>query len=240
MVEFDLFIKEGAGYTKKHIVQPSGTGWEFIEGLRKTIDNEIENIRIDIAVLFPEGQDVNLKRPVVEDKEIQQKINKLVEIRKVNLDTKQQLTQILTYDDYIICEHCKGKMYKIPVGVSYIKYGNKYILQNINAKEIIKYIYGCENCCYSISEEGYLRKQNLLKLRKQLLDAGESFVPNEFNFWHWENDKKKTKPFDLDNEEKCNHVVRREFEKIKIPGQRQPFVKIIERCSLCGEITYSK
>lgn len=241
MVEFEIFIKENDGYRKKIVIQPSGAGWEFIESLRKTVEQEIEHTREDIAKLFPEDIDINLKRPVVDDTEVQEKINKLVEIRRQNIKTKEQLIQILTYDDYIICENCKGKMYKIPIGVKYIKFGNKYLVQDLCAGETIKYIYGCESCNSCIDAEIHNKKEDLKKLKVQLIKEGESFVPNEYGFWHWENNNKTSKPEYMEEERKeCRHIFRREFETIKVPGQKQPFVKIIEKCIYCGFINFSK
>lgn len=229
-MEFNLNIKEKEVYKKIKIIPPANSDWHFFKSLKLTIEQQIEVIRGDIASFFEDDEEANLKRPIINNKELQEKLNTLVEMRKENIKTKHEVTMLLNQEEFIICEKCSGKMYKTPIGVSYEKYGTKYLLKDVNAHENIKYVFMCESCISAVGEDIYIQEQNNLKLRKQLIDAGESFVPNAQGFWHWINYDKKTKPDFMQDPEL--EPRRRSFEYINIAGVKNAFVKIVEHFPL--------
>jgi hypothetical protein len=189
----------------------------------------LDIIRDDIISFFDgkTKEEINLICPKVVDKEKQEIVDKLVQMRKLNNKTKELLTETLSLEDFIICEHCKSKMYKVPINVKYIKCGNKYVVIDENLHSTIRYSYMCENCIMAVSVESHNEIQDNLKLRNRLIEQGESYVPNKFGFWHWINHNKKTKPTEFFDDEKIE-CRRRDFEFCKIPGQRSEFVKITE------------
>lgn len=237
-MEFDFYIKDKDEYKKIHLVPPSGAGNDFFKSLRMTIDKEFDTIKTDMLSINPY---INLKFPKGETLEQQEKIDKLVSIKRTNLITKEELNSILLEEDFIICESCGSKMYKTPVNVGYERTGNRYVLKDVSPTEQIKYVYMCENCVCAVSEN-YLEEVNRnLKLREKLIAEGESFVPGKFGEWSWINHNKKTKPsFMLEDKKECDHSWKREFTYIKVPGHFQPFVKITETCPYCKKVNTLK
>ena len=80
-------------------------------------------------------------------------------------------------------------MRKIPIGVSYTKIGNNYVLNGEFHNIVYNYICESDNCIYSISEECYNQIVRNLDLRENLLRKGYNFVPNRFGFWHFIDDR---------------------------------------------------
>ena len=143
------------------------------------------------------------------------------------------LHELLNIEDCIICDLCKSLMYKVPLNIPYERIGRKYTIKGNDAE--VKYIYCCENFNAATSEYAHHQKQYWVNLRKKLEAEGESYLPNEFGFWHWYNDNKKTRPSLFGDELKeCNHVWDRKFEFINVACQKSPFVKITEKCIYCN------
>jgi hypothetical protein len=224
-MEFNFYIKESNSYKLMHLIPPSGADWTFFKSLRMTVENQLNIIRNDILQFMGKSkEEANLIVPKVDDKEIQKKIDLLVGFRSLNSKTKNDIVALLSEEKFIICENCGYKMYKVPLNVKYQQMGHSYILKELNNHEIIKYIYCCENCIFAISEECYNEKENNKKWRKQLIEDGYGFVPNEFGFWHWIDSTKK-KPEQL--LEKYDDTPRkRKFERYDI--KNETFIKIIE------------
>lgn len=226
-MEFEMYVKDKNEYKLLKIIPPSGSGWDYFKSLKLTVEEQLDNIRNDICKVFNKPkEEINLIFPKINDSKKQEKIDKLVEIRNTNNNIKVHLNKILMDDEFILCEDCGGKMYKTPLNVRYTKFGSKFIIDERDTKFKIKYVYLCSNCTCAISEEIYSIIQNTLKIRNELLERGESFVPNKYNFWHWVNDNKITKPSELQNPELPSK--RRLFESIKVKGVKNPFVKITE------------
>lgn len=179
-MEFEIFIKNKNKYEKHLVIPPSGSGQVFFKQLLLQTDQEIKNIRNDIK-LVSNDQNINLKKPISEDSNIQQKLNSLVKIRKTNLNLKEALSDVLHDIEFIICPHCGSKMYKTPINVSYTRYGNSYIIEQSNTS--VQYNYTCSNCVLAISAELYEREQYWIAKQKRLIEAGKDWVPNRFGFW---------------------------------------------------------
>jgi hypothetical protein len=233
-MKFEFYIKEGEIYKKISIVPIEGSGWEYFQSLRLSLERELETIKIDLLKLCGNVEKVNLGIPRSDNKDIQEKIDKLVIIRRENMTTRENLMKLLNSPEFIICDRCGGKMTKIPVGVKYEKFGNKYIIKEDILHTSIKYIYGCEDCIMAINEENYYEKMRNIKLRKTLLDNGIGFVPNEFGFYYWD----KSISYKHTEETECDHSWKREFEEIKMQNIKNPFLKITEKCGKCGKIQY--
>jgi hypothetical protein len=239
-MKFSFFIKDREAYKRIEIDLPENAGWEFIKSLKMTVEEQLNNIREDIVNLFPETNrnDINFINPRSEEKEIQNKIDSLVSIRKVNSDMKNYLTLLLSDDEFIFCKHCKSKMYKVPIGVKYYRFGNKYIISEESLNN--RWVYMCKNCWYAIDEDIYNYVNNNISQRKLLLEQGYNFVPDKFGFWHWEDipNAKGKHPDMKDAEGECVHSWRRIFEDIDINlglYKKQKFVKITKVCGLCGK-----
>jgi len=183
LVKLDIWFKVKNGYKKTTIEPEFNSDKRFFYSLRLKIDIELDKIKQHILSLFDNPENVNLIKPKHSDYEKQKIIDKLVEIKKDNLKAKQVVKGILSDEDFIICEHCRYKMYKIPVNVSYSKYGNSYIIHDSDGD--VKYIYGCSNdsCVHCIEEDAYIQMMRLIELRDNLIKKGEMFVPNKFGFW---------------------------------------------------------
>lgn len=189
-LNIDAILKKDGEYTQVSLSIPAGSGADFFERIKLRLIEETEVIRQDIKSIIGDTNinDINLRRPVVEDKKLQEKVNKLNDARKINLLSITKLNNLLRYNDCIVCDKCKSMMYKTPLYVPFTKMGNSCIIHNVSPNERIEYIYTCsdDNCTYAISESIYLETLRLKNLREELLAKGEKFVPNEFNFWHWE------------------------------------------------------
>ncbi|MCK5624970.1 hypothetical protein KAI04_03960 [Candidatus Pacearchaeota archaeon] len=187
-MEFILFIKIKKRYEKRLIIPPLDSGTKFFENLNLLIQEQLDIIKNDIMSFSNSEFKISLKRPIHPKREIQEKLDKLINIRKVNIETYEKIKELLKDIDFIICKFCNNKMKKIPIGIPYTKIGNNYILNgqfnNIN------YNYICENdnCIHSISEECYSQIVMNLDLRESLLKKGYNYVPNRFGFWHFIND----------------------------------------------------
>jgi hypothetical protein len=184
-MEFEFWMKESDSYKKCVLTPPSGSGWSYLKTIKMTIDKELDNIKSDIL----ENIDVlntkyDLSFPKSKDEDKQKKINTLIDIRTTNIRTKNQVITLLAAQEFIICSECNSKMFKKPVNESYEKVGDQYVLKNASLNVPIRYVFMCEQCINAISEEVYENTQTLKKTREELLKKGETFVPNEFNFWH--------------------------------------------------------
>ena len=178
-MEFNFFVKDHEIYKKLCIIPPSGSGWEYLKGLKMTIEKELNGIREEIISVCGVDTTVSLSIPRIDNVKKQEKVDKLVEIRKTNLDTKRQIDILLSDEEFIFCEHCKGKMYKTPVNCQYIKYGHRFIIDEPNLQNI-KYSFMCETCPFAVSEDMFLFFERNKLTRKNLLERGYNFVPNDF------------------------------------------------------------
>lgn len=228
--------KKGYRFTK--IDLPTDVDKDFYEKLKLRILQETEKIKVEIKQVA-DKYNTSFSKPRIDDPVEKIRTKKLIKARKQNLIAMERLNNLLRNDDCIICDKCKNLMYKCPINIPFEKVGSGYILLD-KTFITIEYIYKCSNsnCNSAIDEKTYNYLQNNLKRRRVLLEAGESFVPNKFGFWHWENYNKKTKPDFLEKkeEEECDHCWTREFEYFNIEGQKSAFVKIQERCVRCEKI----
>lgn len=183
-MEFEFFIKNKNKYEKKSLIPESGAGVDFFKQLKTTIEEQNNNIRHDIVTFFDNKENVNLQKPNHEDKKIQEKLNKLKNIRRKNLNTIEEIKYILSSDDFIICEYCGSKMYKVPIGVKYEKVGGTFVLKESPSLNT-RYIYSCsnENCHHCMEEEMLSTMRYYKNLRNALIHSGSTYIPNEFGFW---------------------------------------------------------
>jgi hypothetical protein len=209
------------------------TGWDFLSKFRLTLEGEMNNIKKDILEQFPHDkrEAVFLPRPSIDDCNKQAKIDKLVEMRSNNRIVLERILNLLQTSEFIICENCKGKMIKTPVGVKYERMGNNFVILDKDTN--CKWVYMCENCVFAISKEIYFFKKRNLEMRKELIESGITFVPNEFGVWN----TLAGKPCIKCKELRCEEVraKRRVFETINIEGVKNPFVKIVEEYPDTGE-----
>lgn len=237
-MKFEMFIKEGNGYSKIEVSPPNGSGWHYLQTLKLNVLKELEYIREDIVKIFGKGDINSLSRPVIEDREKQKVLDKLIDIRKINNKIKDEIITLLSETEFISC-YCGDKMIKTPIGVRFERFGNNYIIKD-EVNHSIKYSYMCVGCYRARSIEDYEYEQRNIKIRTELLKDGESFVPNNQGFWSWWNKNKSTKPKELQEEKSdCDHAWLREFEYINIggiiQGKKSMFVKITEVCKKCGK-----
>jgi hypothetical protein len=127
---------------------------------------------------------------------------------------------MLQDEEFIICHNCKNKMIKTPLNVRYDKIGNRFLLKGITPYEKIDYIYCCEHCICAVPESVHNEFQYWKKLREDLIQKGEKYVPNEFGFYHWIG-----KPDKIETENIPSR--RRIFETYKIG--RDEFIKIVDK-----------
>jgi len=235
-MELEVWFTSDKGYRFTKIDLPANVEKDFYEKLKLRLLLETEKIKTEIKKVANK-YNTSFSKPRISDPVEKIRTNKLIKARKYNLIAMERLDNLLRNDDCIICDRCKNLMYKCPINISYEKVGSGYILLE-NSPVNIDYIYKCSNekCNSAIDEKTHLYIQNSLKRRRLLLEAGESFVPNKFGFWHWENNKKKTKPFEKEEENSCDHCWVRDFEYIKIEGQKNLFVKIQEKCARCKKV----
>jgi hypothetical protein len=233
---FKIFIKEGEKYKECDIVAPTGSDFSFFKSLKMSVEEQLNNIRSDILSFYPHNESPSLVFPKIDDYDLQKKIDKLVEMRTKNTKLKEELNDILSGIEFIICESCGSKMFRAPLGANYEKFGNRFLILNENPNQIVEYIYNCSQCNRCVREDVYNQQKKIKELRNRLLSEGESFVPNEFGFWHWDNKKKTTKPAGLEEESGCNHIYERKVETYKTPIglKEEKFMKITETCVYCG------
>lgn len=187
-MKFILFVKVKDRYEKRLIIPPEDSGKKFFKELNLLIQEQLSIIKKDILSFSNSEFKVSLKRPSHPEREIQEKLNKLINIRRTNIDIHEKIEELLRDTDFIICKYCGNKMRKVPLNVPYTKIGSNYVL---NGKfHNISYNYICEgnDCVYSVNEECYNQVVNNLNLRETLLMKGYNFVPNRFGFWHFIDD----------------------------------------------------
>jgi len=235
-IEIKLVYKDSDDFKLATLELPAGSDMHYFENLKHRVETETDEIRNAMREILKKYPETSLSKPFVEDKNDKFKIDKLIEARRLNLDSINFINELLNLVDCIVCNRCLNLAYKTPINVPYEKVGKKYIIK-VKDNEPVKYIYCCEKCNNAISEEIHEIEMKNKRLREELIKAGESFIPNEFGFWHWENDKKKTKPEGL-NEEKsvCNHIYERNYETYKIPTDKHNVVKISQKCIYCGQV----
>jgi len=232
-MEFEIYLKNKDTYEKRLIIPPSGSDFSFFKSLKLKIEEEIENMKHDIISLFPSEDDVNLKHPIHEDKDKQEVINKIVEMKRINKNTHEILISILSCNEFIICKNCGGKMIKTPVNIPYRKIAGQYIIE-IKPNEVVRYVYMCENCVNAISEENFMQIQNNKKTRQQMIDEGFNWVPNDFGCWYKLDDGKPMNRHPMFKEEGCDHRWKRHWETIKIKTGEE-FLKLWDECLVCGK-----
>jgi hypothetical protein len=242
-MEFEYIVKVKDHYEQRELKIEKNSDRKFFESLLLTIEEQLEIIKQDILYFFPD-KNTNISRPKHDDYEIQKKIDKLVELRKININIRDSLKSLLQEGEFIICA-CGGKMYKTPINISFKKYGNGFIFPD-GKDSNIKYSYICENCVYAIDEESYLQITKNLKQRSDLLQQGYNFVPNEAGLWHYVGKGEPLKkPEELAKDDEENYTYERYFEYIKVPYtnpitgfiKNNIRVKIFEKCRETGEIT---
>lgn len=237
-MEFEIYVKENGVYNKILVTPPANSNWNYLKNLKLLLDSQIEIIRDDISKIFNNDENVNLKRPRVDDENRQSKIDQLTSFRKANIKCKDELSGLLSLEEFIICENCSNKMYRTPVGVSYERVGTKFLLKDVGLHEVIKYVYMCESCVCAVDEDVYMTIQNNLKTRRDLLEQGERLVPNALGYWHYtENSKYKPSNNAVEDEFEPR---RRKFEFIEIKGQKNPFIKITEEYANSGKVVTIK
>jgi len=207
-MEFEFYIKSKENRYELRLVKTIDTSRNFFSNLLKNIEIELENIRADLLKI----DGVNLIQPSHEDKIINEKIEKLVMIRKINLNMKEQIKDLLSENEFIICRLCGSKMFKFPLDTKFKRIGNGYIIDSENNVNIA-YAFRCSNCVLSESEELYHQGLHNLKIREQLLEEGYNFVPNEFGMWHYEGEGCRKKP--TEGDKIPDYTYRRVSEKVK-------------------------
>jgi hypothetical protein len=231
-MEFQIYIKikNLNKYELREITTMDGNR-EFFSNLLKSVEQELDNIKNDLLSF----DNVNLIRPSHEDPEINSKIEKLVNIRKTNLETKEKLKEALAELEFIQCDHCGNKMYKKPINVSFRKIGKNYIINSENMIDI-KYNFSCENCNFFIEEDLYYQILNIRKKRKELIEDGYNYVPNDFGFWHYINNNESKKPPEFDNEPP-NYTYKRVFENAfeDVDGVNELHLHVYDICQETGE-----
>ena len=236
-MELEVWFTSKKGYRFTKIDLPANVDKDFYEKLKLRLLQETEKIKAKIKIVA-DKYNTSFSKPRITDPTEKIRTKKLIKARKYNLIAIERLDNLLRNDDYIICERCKNLMHRCPINIPYEKVGSGYLLLD-NSIISVEYIYKCSSptCNSAIDEKTHTHIQNTLRLRRLLLEKGESFVPNKFGFWHWENNKKSTKPFESDEDkEECEHCWTRNFEYINIEGQKNPFVKIQEECVRCNKV----
>lgn len=180
-----IWYKTDNGYKKMLLNPEFNKDYDFFKSIKLKIDIELDKIKQHMISLFDNPDDINLKKPSHIDNEKQIILDKLIEIRKDNIRAREIVKGILADDEFIICDMCKNKMFKIPINVSYSKYGNSYIIHDPTNE--VKYIYGCskEGCVNCILEDNHIELMRNLELRDKLISEGKKFIPNKFGFWHY-------------------------------------------------------
>jgi len=234
-MDLKIVAKVGKNYQLRKINIIENAGKRFFEELLITVDKQLKNIREDIISFSDIDKEVNLKKPSHPSWEIQKKLDKLTELRKLNLDLKESLKNLLRESEFIICEHCGSKMYKRPLGVPIKKIGKIYVA----LKEIsdTTYDYSCSNddCHYCIQAYVYEKQDKLKRLKEDLIRDGYNYVPNDLGFWHKLNDGKPMNKSPMFSKDEGTKAWEREYETIKIKGKKS-FIKIKETCEETGEI----
>lgn len=162
-------------------MSPSGADENFFRTLKIRTQQEINDIRARLKKLIK----IESYKPTALNIDDQPLVDSLVRIRKLNQFTLDKLKCILLKDEYIICPHCNGLMYKKPLDVSFKKIGNNIILTEKHKYTNIEYIYSCPNCVFFIRECDYLNEIRYKELRESLITSGEVFVPNKFGTYYY-------------------------------------------------------
>lgn len=233
-MDFKIYIKirNTNKYELRKVNYPSDNTREFFLRLLKNVNDELDYIKQDILSFGTEEYPISLKKPVHDDWEITKKLEKLSIIRKNNLIIKEQIKEILSEVEFLICEHCGSKMYKRPLNTSFKKIGHNYVVYSDNIVDI-RYNFGCENCVYNLDEGDYYERQENRKRKNNLLDEGYNFVPNDFGFWHYiDNGQPPTKSPDMvDNEPRYSY--RREYKEYM--NGDSIGIKVFDICVETGE-----
>lgn len=182
-MEFKFFVKVKNRYEKRKLIPEKNDNKDFFKRLLLTIEEQLDITKNDILSFFDKDKKVNLSRPKHDDWETQRKIEKLVKIRKLNLNVKERLKNLLQEIEFIICE-CGSKMYKTPINVPFKKLGSNYLIEDVGY-HTIEYVYSCENCYRFIDINLYYSLEYNLNLKEKLIRKGYNFVPNEFGLWHF-------------------------------------------------------
>ena len=201
-MEIEFWRSEGREYIYTKLKLLGNSEKEYFEKLKLRIVVENEKIKTVITKILDKYDIASHGRaPHLPDKKEEEKVRKLLKAKSTNVKSIETLKNLTNYDDCIICEQCGELMYRTPLNISFTKVGHSFIIDRENKFLKIDYFYKCDNpkCHYSIGEMEFEHGQNNLRRRQDLLDAGESFVPNKHGFWHWENDKKDTKPESLND-----------------------------------------
>lgn len=183
-----ICIKQGKSYIQRIINHDNNIDKKFFQSLLLNVDEQLILIRNHITSFFTDGN-VNLKRPSHPDWEINIKIKKLIKLRKINLIAKDKIKEIIQEHDYITCK-CGAKMYREPIDIPFKKFGKNYLLPS--SAYGVKYQYACTSCSTSTNEIILNKIIENKNRRKNLLESGYNWVPNDYGFWHWkgEGDKK--------------------------------------------------
>lgn len=201
-MRFEFYIKYGQKYIKKELEVESSASWKWFKSLKMTIEDVLDIVRNDILSYFKDKKKVKLSKPVHDDWATQQKINKLIKIRRHNNKVKQDLIDLLSTSEFIMCK-CGAKMYKTPINVGFYKIGTRYIITEDMHGQKPKNAFMCESCYRMIEEEIYNKKQDLKDERKKLIKKGYNWVPNDFGFWyHYGDDPLNKSPEMRDKEVK--------------------------------------
>lgn len=238
-MEFEFYIKQKDSYVKKLVTTEPNVGHSWLASLRMNIEQELDKVREDILSYSDDEKDIFIKKPYHPDKNIQNKLNTLVKIRKTNLVTRDVINEILGGTEFIFCR-CGHKMYRTPVDVSYKRMGTGFIITEDKVPHSIRYIYMCEHCVDAVSESSYIHEQQMIKLRNDLLDKGYNWVPNNLGIWYKFNDGKpmNKSPEMRDDLHECDHAWERKFEKVFIGTNL--FMKITEECKKCNKVVTIK
>ena len=231
-MEFKIYIKVKDSYELRVMTPNGGNNSNYFKSVMLLIDEQLDIIKDEILAFFPKTQRINLSKPRHEDYEIQQKLDKLINIRKTNILTKDELKSLLNITEFIVCD-CGKRMFKSPINVAFETFGKSYIITDSKPTKI-EYNYNCEGCHRSISQTNYKEKQRWIDLRNELLEKGYNFVPNDYGYYYYTDDKPSNKPPELRN--KPTECIERRFEKVVIKGTT--FMKIIEVNRDTGKIKH--
>jgi hypothetical protein len=239
-MEFEYYTKiKDNKYEKRRIVAEKNSDKKFFNSLLLNIEEQLEIVKQDILSYFPDKR-TNIAFPKHDDFEIQIKVDKLVAIRKTNIDVRDKLKELLHETEFVICE-CGGKMYKTPINTTYKKNNNTFIITD-ESNPNIRYSFTCEKCIRAVDEGCYVQIRNNIKTREKLLQQGYNWVPNEFGVWHWEGKGDKRPPEFDEDEERYTYDRYFEYMKIPITNEKTKLIhnsvkcKVFERCRETGQI----
>lgn len=152
--------------------------------LKIRLVEDIENIKLQIFELADKYNTSRMK-PSIPDEKDKIKCSKLVRARRENIIAIDTLKSLLSYENGIICERCGHIMYRTPLNTPYKKFGTTLLLDNALDTNV-EFIFKCSNdvCHYSIDEKCFSAVQNNRFVKQQLLEAGETFVPDDFGMYY--------------------------------------------------------